>query len=884
MSLWSRIINVIRSDRLSREIDEEMQSHIAEAVEHGRDPVEARKAFGSILRSREECRDARIIPWLDSLRADAVFGLRQLKKRKASSAAAILSLGIAIGACTSAFRLVDALLLRPLPVANVDRLYVVARQGVDPGGNFRVSESSEYPLFRQMRAALKNEAELIAVSYADKTDLTYGSDDDMEKANRQYVSGWMFSSFGLQPAAGRLFTENDDITPGAHPYAVLSHDYWTRRFGRDEKVVGRRLRMGNQIYEIVGIAGAGFTGTEPGTVIDVFVPTMMHPSVNRADSSWFRPFAILQPGVAVEPVRAKLHAISRAFQEERAKGWSAQTKQFLDRFLNQTVLLEPAAAGISGLQRNYRRSLVTLSILVALVLLIACANVANLMMAHAATRSREMALRVSIGATRWRLAQMTLVESAWLGFLATGAGALFAWWAAPFVVSRINPPDNPARLFLPADWRVLAFGMVLAIAVTFVLGLLPALRCSSVKPASALKGGDDPHSRRRLMHCLIALQVAFCFVVHFAAGLFVTTFDRLANQSTGFSADRLLTLETSARSPQPPAFWNEITEGLRRVPGVETVSLAGWPLLSGNGWNGFIWVDDAPTEVLAYFLAVSPGWIQTMNIPFIQGRDLGEKETFPGTAIVNEAFARRCFGGANPIGRWFEKETGDGVTRARFQVVGLVRDARYRNLREPITPTVYVPFQSVDSKGLIQPKASGSLIVRTSGSNPLALASHLRREIPRIRPEFRVSNIRTQQELVQQHTVRERLLATLAVFFAGVALLLSGVGLYGVLDYSVVQRRREIGIRIAIGAPAGDIARRVTVDVFSMVVLGALAGLTLGLTSLRYIETLLYQVKVTEPQMLALPTATIVTAALLSAAPPVLRAMRVDPVTMLRID
>ena len=877
MSLWSRIVNVIRRDRVSREIDEELQSHIAEAIQQGRDPVEARRAFGSVLRPSEESRDIRMVAWLDSLRADAVFGWRQLKKKKTTSAAAILSLALAIGACATAFRLIDALLLRPLPVANPQRLYVAALQGIGPAGNFRVSESSEYPLFRRMRAAVKDQAELIAISYADRVDLTYGSDDEMEKVHWQYVSGWMFPAFGLQPAAGRLFTENDDRTPGAHPYAVLSYDYWTRRFGRDPKVIGRGFRVGNDLYEIVGVSAAGFTGTEPGIFIDIFVPTMMNPWVNRSDASWFRPFVMLKPGVPVEPVRLKLHAVMRASLEERAKEWTGRGKQFIDRFLNQTLLLMPAAAGVSGMQRDYRPSLIVLGLLVALVLLIACANVANLMTAQAAARAREMALRVSIGAGRWRLVQMVLVESAWLGFLSAGMGGLLAWLAAPFVVARINPPDNPARLALPADWRVLAFGLILALGVTLLFGLAPALRASSVKPASALKGGDDPHSRRRLMHALIAIQVAFCFVVYLSAGLFVTTFDRLANQSTGFSSERLLLLNIAARRPQPPAIWDQVSERLRATPGVEKVALAAWPLLSGNGMNGLIWANGAPTEVLVYFLSVSPGWTETMGIPLIDGRDLRPGETYPSVALVNEAFVRQCFGGQNPIGKYFEKETGNGATRDRFQVVGLVRDARYRNMREPITPTAYVPFHS-------DPTASGTFIVRTSSPNPLALASILRRVVPNARPEFRVSNIRTQQELNQQHTVRERLLAMLALFFALVALLLGGIGLYGVLDYSVLQRRREIGIRIAIGAPAGDIARRVTADVFYMVLTGAVAGLTLGLLSMRYIHTLLYGVKATDPGMLALPALTILAATLLAALPAVIRALRIDPVAMLRSE
>jgi predicted permease len=884
MSIWSRIVNVLRSDRLNREIDEELAAHIEEAIEHGRDPAEARRAFGSALRQREESRDIRLIAWLESLRADAVFGWRQLMKKKVTSAAAILSLALAIGACTSAFRLIDALLLRPLPVAEPQQLYALFRQGVGPDDKPRTSDSYEYPIFRLMRASVKEQAELLAISYADRTDLTYGSDQDMEKAYVQYVSGWTFETLGIRPALGRLLTENDDLKPGAHPYAVLSHDYWTSRFGQDPRVIGRTFRMGSDLYEIVGVAGGRFTGTEPGTATGIFIPTMMHAGVTHSDWSWIRTFVRLKPGAAADLVRERLRAPFQASQQERAKGFTGRPKKFLDRFLNETLLLEPAGAGVSGMQKDYRRSLVALGVLVALVLLIACANVANLMTAQAAARAHEMALRVSIGAGRWRLVQLVLVESVWLAFLAAAIGGLFASWAAPFVVSRINPPDNPARLFLPADWRVLAFGVALTVGVTFLFGLIPALRASAVKPASALKGGEDPHSRRRLMHALIATQVAFCFLVLFVAGLFVATFDRLSNQPTGFSAERLLTLDTVAKQAQPPVFWNQVAEHLRGLPGIEAVALAGWPLLSGNGWNGFVSINGAPpSEILGYFLSVSPGWTEVMKIPWIDGRDFRPSDAHPGVAIVNETFVKQYFGGENPIGKSFDKEEADG-RRTRIQVVGLARDARYRNMREPITPTAYVPFQSMDAKGTFQSKERGTFIVRTINPNPLALAQMLRQEIPRARSEFRVSNIRTQKELNQSHTVRERLLAMLALFFAGVALLLAGIGLYGVLDYSVLQRRREIGIRMAIGAQAGDIARRVTADVFSMVLAGALAGLALGMASVRYIETLFYQVKSTDVGVLALPSLAILAAAVLAAVPPVIHAVRIDPVKMLRSE
>jgi predicted permease len=875
MSLLSRIANVFRRDRLDTEIEEEFRAHIQESVDRGRDPADARRAFGPLLQQREASREIRLIPWLESLRADAVFGWRQLRKHKAATAAAVLSLGLAIGACTSAFRLIDALLLRPLPVKDAAGLYAIGRSGIGPGGNFRVSDGCEYPLFRQMRAAVRNQAELIAVSFADRVDLTYASDEEMERAYRQYVSGWMFDSFGLRPAAGRLLTADDDAKPGASPYAVLSQDYWTRRFARDPQVVGRHFHLGNDVYQIVGVVEAPFTGTEPGIMTDIFIPTMMHPGVSRSDQSWFRALAHLKPDVAAEPVRARLHAIMSAFDHERAKAWTSQSKQFLDRFLNQTLVLEPAAAGVSGMQTSYRRALLTLGALVALVLLIACANVANLMAAQAAARAREMAMRVSLGAGRRRLIQLVLIESAWLGFLAAAIGGAFAWWAAPFVAGRIRPPGDPARLFLPADWRVLAFGLALTMLVTALFGLAPALRAAGVQPAGALKGGERPHSRRRLMHALIAVQVAFCFLVHFAAGLFVATFSRLANQSTGFSAERLLDLETASLQPQPLEIWEQTAAHLRTMPGVEAVALSGWPLLGGNGWNGFIWINGAPTEVLAYFLGVTPGWADTMKIPFSRGRDLLPSDPPNATAIVNHAFIQQCFHGENPVGKWFEKETGDGRTRARYQVVGVVSNARYRDMREPITPTAYV---------LLPPSKMATFVVRTATSNPLALAAALRREVPRSRPEFRVSNTRTQIEINQQHTVRERLLATLAVFFAGVALLLAGIGLYGVLDYSVLQRRREIGIRMAVGAQSSDIARRVAWDALCMVAAGAIVGLWLGVGSVRYIEALLYGVKATEPGMLLMPPAAILTAAFLAALPAIVRAVRIDPVAMLRSE
>ena len=884
MGLWTRVGNVFRRDRLNRELDEEFEAHIADAVGDGRDAEEARRAFGPMLRQREASREFRVLGWLDGLRADALFGWRQLRRNRVTSTVAVLSLALAMGACVSAFRLIDALLLRPLPVAAPERLYALSRQAFDESGTLRSFDSWAYPDFALMRAAAKKDAELIAVSYTDRKDLTYATDEEMEKGYVQYVSGWMFSSLGLRPAMGRLFTERDDQVPGARPYAVLSYDYWKRRFGRDPHVIGRTMRMGDQVFEIVGVGPESFTGTEPGIVTEIFLPTMMHHWVTRSDASWHRTLAVIKPGADLEPLRAKLSAISLNFETERSKTWKGESEQSIANFLNQKLLLEPAASGVSNMQGDYRRALAWLGVMVGLVLLIACANVANLMTALAAARAREMALRVSIGAGRLRLVQMVLVESAMLALAAALLGAAFAWWSAPLVVRLISTPDNPAHLILPADWRVLGFGVALVAGVMLLFGLVPAVRASAVKPVSALKGGDDPHARRRLMHGMIAAQVAFCFLVVFVAGLFVATFHRLADRPVGFDATRLMLLETVAPKGRPPEVWAQVAESLRALPGVRGVAESGWPMLSTESWNGEIAVSGGPpSNDWGSFLSVSPGWFETMRMRLVEGRDFRPSDTFPGAAIVNEAFVRRYLKGMQPVGTTFEKVNPEG-SRQRCQIVGVVSDAPYRYLREAILPVAFVPYRALDENGAVQAQSSGTFLVRTMSDNPMALAAELRRKVAQTAAGFRVSNVQTQQELLDAQTVRERLLAMLATFFAGIALLLAGIGLYGVLNYSVLQRRREIGIRMAVGARHSRIAWLVTADVFQMVLVGSAAGWVLGMGSARYVESLLYRVKVAEPDIAALPPLAILGVALVAILPAISRAMRIEPAEILRSE
>lgn len=901
-SLAIRFRNLFRRNTSSdHDVTAELRAHLDLAIDdhlrRGLSPQEARRQatlqLGGLEQTKQSVRDQQVLPWLDSLRRDSLFGLRQLAKNKITTAAAILSLALAIGACTSAFRLIDALFLRPLPVAHANHLYFLSRVTIGPEGKPQDFDGWAYPDFQLMRDAAKGRAQLFAISYEERIDVTYKSDQEMEKAHVNYVSGDMFSAFGLQPALGRLLTPDDDSTPGAHPVAVISYDYWTRRFQNDPAVLGKTFRIGNDIFQIVGVCNPPFTGTEPGTMTEIFLPTMMNDAAVRKDSTWHRVLAIVQPGVPIEPLRAKLDSINRAFETERSKSWVNEPPEEIALYLNQTLRFNSASSGASGFQQDIRTALFALAVLVFLVLLIACANVANLMVAQAASRAREMALRISIGAGRRHLLQLVLIQSAILAFISSALGALFAAWSAPFVISSISATDNPVRLALSADFRVFLFMFALALAVTCLFGLLPALRASAIQPASALKGGENPHSRRRLMYALIAAQVAFCCLVLFVSGLFVATFQRLSHQPVGFSPDRLLILETVSSAPVPSVTWLQVADQLRALPGVARLSVSNRTLLSGYSNNNSISINGGPpSNTVAHFLNISPGWLDTMQLPLLDGRDFLPSDVTPtavkgtrvsnGVAIINQTFAKTFFQEEHPVGKYFD-EMFPGGERGHFQVVGVVRDFKYRSIRENTLPVAFLPFLSSDPQAWWS-SSGASFIVRTSSPNPLSLAAAFRRAVPQLRSDFRVSNIYPENELIQGQTIWERFLATLASFFSVVALLLAAIGLYGVLHYTVQQRRREIAIRLAIGAQAPNIAHLVTVPLFATVTAGALAGIVAGIYSARFLSEIFYQVRPTDTAMLAIPAIAIAAAAAIAALPATLNAIRTNPNQILRSE
>jgi predicted permease len=897
MSWIRRFGNVFRQNRLNREIDEELAAHIEEAVEQGISAEQARQALGRPLRYREESRDIKLLPWLDSLASDVVFGWRRMKQRRTANAVGVLSLGLAIGATAAAFRLVDAVLLRKLPIAGPDRFYYAALTNFrDRDGLPDYNDDFDYPTFRRYRKAASQSADLLVVGMSYPQDATFGSDPEPIKLFQQYFSGNAFGAFGLRPAIGRLLTPADDVTPGAHPVAVISYDLWDRRFGRDPQVLGKRFRMRGVQFEVVGVAPKGFNGTEPGAATEVFLPAAMNVQAINSDGwEWFRLWVRPKPGIAPEQVRQILQAVVVRENEARLKDFPSNVpKEQIDAVMKQSLLLFPAGAGASNLRKEYRKPLLILSLLVGLVLLVACANVGNLLTAQVAGRAREMALRVSIGAGRTRLVQLVLVESALLAIAASILGALFAWWSAPLIASAIQSPDEPVRLILPVDWRAIGFGIAVAVVVTVFFGLPPALRASSVRPVSALKGGEDPHERPRLMKSLVAAQVAFCIVVQLIAGLFVTTFQRLWNRPLGFAPAHVLLLETEGGgSKQSLQTWLQAAQRLASIPGVLSATFAGWPLLTGNRWTGAVRVPGYEESRTSYFLEVAPRFFDTMRIAWIDGRDFrsgdlppktGEFDSAtgnefgglvgrrqPGKAIVNEAFARAFFDGQNPVGKTVELTGGKGFS-APVEIVGYVRNAAYGSVREPFQPTAYFPVEARDG---------GALIVRTVPGAP-ALAPVLRREVAQAHAGLKVISIEPQSALAERQVIRERLLSSLSMFFAALALLLAGIGLYGVLNYSVTQQRKNIGIRMALGARSVQIVRGIALGMLGVVSLGAVVGLIGGLAIERFVQTLLFEVKATDVDMLAAPLLLLLSVAVFAALPSAIRATRIDPSETLR--
>jgi putative ABC transport system permease protein len=893
MSWLSRVLNAVRPSGVDRALDDEMTFHIecrirdlvATGMTREAAAAMARRQFGNRLLLREQSRDVKLLPSLDSLLRDVRLGARMLLKNRLVTAAAILSLSLALGACMAAFSLVDALILRPLPVHQPERLIYLTYPGTNPD----TAEDDVFsdPAFSRLRDAGRGRVDLFAMSYPNKPRVTFDvGSGEREMVRAQFVSGDAFERLGVSPAAGRVLTMEDDLRPGGHPVAVLSHAFWMQRFGGDRGIVGRWLVVHGakeeRQFQIIGVTEPRFSGIEPGYSTDVWMPyAMQNPSAfGNGTYRTLRVIGRLKDDVVVEQVHGVLQAaFTNLRRDDVVNTFAANTPtDRVTRFINAPLHVRSAATGPSSLRARFQRSLWVLSVIAALMLLIAGSNVANLFLARIAAREDEMSLRLSLGAGRGRLVQQMLIESTIVVGVSCLIGVMFATVAAPAVVGMLRSADDPVLLDLRVDWRFVAFISGMTLLSGALLGLAPALRASRVAPMVALKAkGGRMSSRARAMRPFVVIQVAFSLIVLFVGGLLVRSFVTLTSVNPGFVSDVLIvSWEPVQRieSNQQRAAVLQVLDRLRDLRGVAAASAAEFDVL-GRPWRNEIPVPGTAREAIEVTMApVTPGYFETMQIPLLAGRNFARADfdrDDPTAVIVNESFAKRYFGREPAVGRLFDARFGR--TRTPNEVLGVVADVRY-DLRKPPAPTIYM---------LLPLDSFRSLQIRVAGDAETIVA-RLREEVRAATPLLRVTSVTSQAALVHRTVVRERLLALLSGFFSLIGLVLTAVGLYGTLSYAVVQRTREIGIRVALGAPALGAVRSVLTDSAITTLIGAACGVAGGLYAARFVKAMLFEVTPLDVSSLALPLGTLLLAALVAAAVPAWRAARIDPVIALRSE
>jgi predicted permease len=826
--------------------------------------------------------------------SDLRLALRTLRATPVVSAVAILSLALGIGANTAMFSLVNSLLLRALPVKEPAQLVILG-----DASELRAGEYT-YAIWDQIR----RHSQIFDGAFTwSSTRFNLSKGGRTEFIDGIWASGRMFDTLGVPAILGRALSEADDERGGGPdgPVAVISYAYWQRRYDGDPRAVGQTIDIERIPFTIVGVAPPSFFGPEVGRTFDVVVPIGDEPLVRGAETFldarstwWLEVIARLKPGDSIASAQAALRGVQPQIREgSLPTNWSGKD---LNGFLADPFTLKPAATGDSTLRQRYERPLLLLLIVVALVLLIACANIANLLMARATTRRHELSVRLALGASTWRLARQLLAESLVMSSCGAALGLVVAQWASRLLVRQLSTQTTHVFLELGLDWRVLAFTTLVAIVTALLFGTAPAFRASDVQPIDAIKehGRDGAgHHRVGLANGLVVVQVMLSLVLVVAAGLFVRTFGALATLHLGFDRDRVLVATVNAqRTEIPPAerlaVYERLHDALAAAPGVAAAGVSVVTPVSGMAWNNRIAVSGSvelpERQRLSYFNAITPGWLATFGTPLLGGRDVapGDTNTAPHVVLVNQSFARKFLNGANPIGHTVTVGTFDARGRPpqSLEIVGLVADAVYRNLRDPVPPTMYVPLQQLDTGPRPAPP-SISVSVRSASASPTLLTRTVAEAIARVNPDLAVT-FRPLADQVNASLTQERLVAMLAGFFGGLALLLAGLGLYGVTSYAVSRRRTEIGIRLALGAPPGGVVRLVLGRVSLLVSIGIAAGCGVSLWAAQFVSTLLYGLQPRDPATMIGAAAILAAVGALAGWLPAYRASRLDPAMVLR--
>jgi putative ABC transport system permease protein len=896
---------MLRRSRTESDMNEELRFHVeayAQDLTRSGIPREeamrrAKAEFGGAERVKEECREARGVHFLETLAQDIRYALRMLRKSPGFTAVAVLTLALGIGANTAIFSLVDTVMLKMLPVQNPQQLVLL---GWRTAGDRELQQDFSDPVWQQIHERQDVFSGMFAWGNSDFDLAQAGASHNIKGL---FVSGDFFNTLGVRPAAGRLLTSNDDVR-GCAGTAVLSYAFWQEHYAGAQSAIGSMISLNRHPFQVVGAAPAGFFGVTIGEQFAVAVPICAEALIpiagepdgqqflDRPSAQWLHLMARPKHGVSLQKVSAGLQVISSAvFSATVSSQWRPEWQK---EFLASTLVALPGSAGTSDLE-DYNQPLKTLMAIVGLVLLIACANIASLMLARAATRRKEIAVRLAVGASRSRLIRQLLTECLLLSALGGFLGILLAQWGCALLVRMISTSSDPVFLQLSLNGRVLGFTAAIVILTGLLFGLLPALRSTRVSLTSAMKGAasEESQSRSHLRagRWIVASQVALSLIIVVAATLFVRSFRNLLTLDLGFDRTNVLLIETSIPHPEIPqdarAVLNrQILDRLSSLPGVVSASESIVTPISGYQWGeDFQRESGGPSgdDANAAMNFVSPSYFATLRSPLIAGRDFDQHDVAGAqpVVIINDVMARRFFPRSSAVGQYLvtydfmhnrEKEKAPPL-----RIIGVLKDAKYRSLREAARSTVYFPI--AQSEALTDPP---TFEIRTR-STPMSLARPAEAVITQLNKNISLDFVSLETQ-VDDSLRQDQLLATLSGFFGGLALLLAMIGLYGVLAYMVTQRRKEIGIRLALGAQRSSILRLVLREIAVLLLIGVAAGALISLWATRLMQTMLFHLRADDAATILLSVAVLVIVALAACYIPAHRATKVDPMIALRYE